>query len=329
VLKDNHGRTINYLRLAVTDRCNLRCFYCMPEEGIDWLSRSELMTYEEMLRICSLLVKMGVEKIRITGGEPFVRKDIMRLMASLSLIPGLQQLTVTTNGVFTAPLIPELKRLGIHSVNLSLDTLDRNRFFSITRRDELPKVLETLEQLLQYEIDVKINAVVMDGKNTEDIIPLAELTKDIPVNIRFIEEMPFNGEGSHYSSLQWDYIRILERIKEGHPDIQKIPDPLYSTSYNYHIPGHKGNIGIIAAYTRTFCGTCNRLRVTPQGMLKTCLYDDGVLNVKDLMRKGLNDDLIAMNLIQAIQHRSKDGWEAERLRKEKAPVHESMATIGG
>ena len=149
VLKDNHGRTINYLRLAVTDRCNLRCFYCMPEEGIDWLSRSELMTYEEMLRICSLLVKMGVEKIRITGGEPFVRKDIMKLLASLSLIQGLQQITVTTNGVLTAPLVPELKKIGIHSVNLSLDTLDRNRFFSITRRDELPKVLETLEQLLR------------------------------------------------------------------------------------------------------------------------------------------------------------------------------------
>ncbi|HEY6974727.1 MAG TPA: GTP 3',8-cyclase MoaA [Chitinophagaceae bacterium] len=329
VLIDNHGRTINYLRLAVTDRCNLRCFYCMPEEGIDWLPRRELMTYEEMLRICSLLVKMGVEKIRITGGEPFVRKDIMELIASLSLIKGLQQLTVTTNGILTAPLVPELKRSGIHSVNLSLDTLDRNRFFSITRRDELLKVLETLEQLLKYNIDVKINAVVMDRKNTEDIIPLAELTKDIPVNVRFIEEMPFNGEGSHYPDLQWNYIRILERIKEKYPGIRKIPDPLYSTSYNYHIPGHKGNIGIIAAYTRTFCGTCNRIRVTPQGMLKTCLYDDGVLNVKDLLREGLNDDSIAMNLVQAMQHRSKDGWEAERSRKEKAPVHESMATIGG
>jgi molybdenum cofactor biosynthesis enzyme MoaA len=276
-----------------------------------------------------LLVKMGVEKIRITGGEPFVRKDILKLIASLSLIQGLQQLTVTTNGVLTAPLVPELKRTGIHSVNLSLDTLDRNRFFAITRRDEFPKVLETLEQLLKYNIDVKINAVVMDGKNTGDIIPLAELTKDISVNVRFIEEMPFNGEGSHYPDLKWNYIRILERIKEKYPDIQKIPDPLYSTSYNYHIPGHKGNIGIIAAYTRTFCGTCNRIRITPQGMLKTCLYDDGVLNVKDLMREGLNDDSIAMNLIQAMQHRSKDGWEAEKLRKEKAPIHESMATIGG
>ena len=122
MLKDNHGRIITYLRLAVTDRCNLRCFYCMPEEGIDWLSRRELMTYEEMLRMCSLLVKMGVDKIRITGGEPFVRKDIMKLIATLSLIQGLKQLTVTTNGVLTAPLVPELKRLGIHSVNLSLDT---------------------------------------------------------------------------------------------------------------------------------------------------------------------------------------------------------------
>jgi molybdenum cofactor biosynthesis protein A len=329
VLIDNHGRTVNYLRLAVTDKCNLRCFYCMPEEGIDWLSRRELMTYEEMLRICSLLVKMGVEKIRITGGEPFVRKDIMKLISALSLIRGLQQLTITTNGVLTAPFIPELKRLGIHSVNLSLDTLDRNRFFSIARRDELPNVLETLEQLLRHDIDVKINAVVMDGKNTEDIIPLVELTKELPVSVRFIEEMPFNGGDNHYANLQWNYLQILERIKEKYPDIQKIPDPLYSTSYNYHIPGHKGNIGIIAAYTRTFCGTCNRIRITPQGMLKTCLYDNGVLNIKDLMREGLNDDSIALNLTKAMQHRSKDGWEAERLRKEKAPVHESMATIGG
>jgi len=328
VLKDNHGRKINYLRLAVTDRCNLRCFYCMPEEGIDWLSRSELMTYEEMLRICSLLIKMDVNKIRITGGEPFVRKDIMKFLTALSLIQGLEQLTITTNGVLTAPLVPELKKLGIHSVNLSLDTLDRNRFFSISKRDELPKVLETLEQLLRHNIDVKINAVVMDGKNTQDILPLVELTKELPVSVRFIEEMPFNGGDSHYVNLQWNYIRILETIREEYPNIQKLPDPKFSTSYNYHIPNHKGNVGVIAAYTRTFCGTCNRIRITPVGMLKTCLYDNGVLNIKDLVRSGLSDDDVATQLINAIQHRAKDGWEAERLRNEK-PVHESMATIGG
>jgi cyclic pyranopterin phosphate synthase len=329
MLTDNHGRKINYVRLAVTDRCNLRCFYCMPEHGLEWLSRKELMSYEEMLRICSLLVKMGVDKIRITGGEPFLRKDIMQLLTSLSKLDGLQHLTLTTNGVLTAPYVPELKKIGVKSVNLSIDTLDRNKFFTITRRDELPAVLETLEQFLRHNIDVKINAVVMDGKNIDDIIPLTELTKNLPVSVRFIEEMPFNGEGNHYSHLHWHYMRILRKIQEKFPDIQKLPDPPHSTAYNYHIPNHRGNVGIIAAYSRTFCGTCNRIRLTPQGMLKTCLYDDGVLNVKDLMRNNLTDEAIATALLNAIHHRAKDGFEAERLRKEKAPVHESMATIGG
>jgi len=329
VLKDNHGRTVNYLRLAVTDRCNLRCFYCMPEEGLEWLSRKELMTYEEMLHVCSLLVTMGIDKIRITGGEPFVRKDIMHFLTALSKLEGLRQITITTNGVLTAPHIPALKKLGIYSVNLSLDTLDRNRFFSITRRDELPLVMETFNQLLFHDMEVKLNAVVMDKKNTQDIIPLVELTKNLPVSVRFIEEMPFNGEGSHYTGLPWDYIRIFNHIKETFPDIKKIPDPPYSTSYNYQIPGYKGSIGIIAAYTRSFCGSCNRIRITPQGTLKTCLYDDGVLNIKDLVREGYNDEELKHFLLNAFGHRAIDGWQAEKLRKEKGPVHESMATIGG
>lgn len=282
-----------------------------------------------MLRICSLLVSMGVEKIRITGGEPFVRKDIMQFLTALSRLDGLQHLTLTTNGVLTAPHVPELKKIGVKSVNLSMDTLDRNKFFTITKRDELPAVLDTLEQLVIHGMDVKINAVVMDGKNIDDIIPLVTLTKHLPVSVRFIEEMPFNGEGNHYSHLHWHYMRILRKIQEQFPEIQKIPDAPHSTSYNYHIPGHLGNVGIIAAYSRTFCGTCNRIRLTPQGMLKTCLYDDGVLNVRDLMRSTMSDDAIAATLVNAIQHRAKDGFEAEKFRKEKMPVHESMATIGG
>jgi len=301
----------------------------MPEEGIDWLSRKELMTYDEMLRICSIAVKMGVDKIRITGGEPFVRKDIMAFLANLSQIAGLRQITITTNGVLTAPLVPELKKLGIHSVNLSLDTLDRNRFFAITHRDEMPAVINTMEALLRHDIDVKVNAVVMEGKNIQDIIPLVTLTKDLPVSVRFIEEMPFNGGDDHYTVLHWDHIKILETIKEHFPNIKKIPDPAYSTSYNYRIPGHKGDIGIIAAYTRSFCGTCNRIRITPQGTLKTCLYDDGVLNIKDLVRQGLPDDALATALVNAITHRPKDGWEAEKNRTNTNGIHESMAAIGG
>ena len=329
MLKDNHGRTINYLRLAVTDRCNLRCFYCMPEQGLNWFDRNELMTYKEMLHICSLLVNMGIGKIRITGGEPFIRKDIMQFLTALSKLEKLKQLTITTNGVLTAPHVAELKTIGIKSVNLSLDTLDRNRFFAITRRDELPDVLKTLDALLNHNIETKLNAVVMDGKNTEDIIPLVDLTKNLPISVRFIEEMPFNGEADHNPSLLWDHIHILNRIKEKYPDIKKIPDPPYSTSYNYHIPGHKGSIGIIAAYTRSFCGTCNRIRITPIGELKTCLYDDGVMNFKNLVRQGLDDNELRTALLKALDHRAKDGWEAEQLRKEKNPVHESMATIGG
>ena len=329
MLKDNHGRTVNYLRLAVTDRCNLRCFYCMPEQGLAWLDRKELMTYEEMLHICSLLVNMGIEKIRITGGEPFVRRDIMQFLTALSKLNGLHQLTITTNGVLTAPHVPELKKIGIKSVNLSLDTLDRNRFFSITRRDELPEVLKTLDTLLYHNIETKLNAVVMDGKNTQDIIPLVDLSKYLPVSVRFIEEMPFNGEADHHPSLAWDHLRILNRIKEQYPEIKKIPDPPFSTSYNYHIPGHKGSIGIIAAYTRSFCGTCNRIRITPVGELKTCLYDDGVMNIKNLVREGLHDNELKNALLNSFKHRAKDGFEAEQLRKEKNPVHESMATIGG
>ncbi len=329
MLKDNHGRTVNYLRLAVTDRCNLRCFYCMPEQGLNWLDRKELMTYPEMLHICSLLVNMGINKIRITGGEPFVRKDILQFLTALTKLKGLQQIAITTNGVLTAPYIPELKKIGIKSVNLSLDTLDRNRFFSITRRDELPDVLKTLDALLYYNIETKLNAVVMDGKNTEDIIPLVELTKSLPLSVRFIEEMPFNGEADHNPGLQWNHLRILNRIKEQYPDIHNIADPPFSTSNNYHIPGHKGSIGIIAAYTRSFCGTCNRIRITPSGELKTCLYDDGVMNIKDLVRKGLDDNELKTVLLKALDNRAKDGREAEQLRKEKNPVHESMATIGG
>jgi len=298
----------------------------MPERGLDWLPRSELMTYEEMLRISSLLVSMGVEKIRITGGEPFVRKDLMSFLTSLSRLDGLRQINVTTNGVLTAPFVPDFPKIGIRAVNLSLDTLDRDRFMSIACRDELSQVLETLEVLLRHNIEVKINTVVMENKNTVDIIPLVELTKNLPVSVRFIEEMPFNGGDNRVPILHWNYKRILEEITEYYPAIQKIPDAPNSTSFNYHIPGHQGNVGVIAAYSRLFCGTCDRIRITPMGVLKTCLYDNGAVNIKDAMRDGASDEKLEMIVKDAVLKKAKDGWEAE---KKRTPVHESMATIGG
>jgi len=287
------------------------------------------MSYEEMLSICSLLVRMGIEKIRITGGEPFVRKDIMRFLTSLSKLQGLHELTITTNGVLTEPYIPELKAIGVKTINLSLDTLDGGRFFAITGRDEFAKVMRTMDALLAQGMNVKINCVVMDGKNTQDIAPLVKLTRDLPVDVRFIEEMPFNGDGHVYGGLAWDYIRILDEIALDFPGIVKLPDPPYSTSYNYAIPGHKGTVGIIAAYSRTFCGTCNRARITPVGELKTCLYDDGILNLKNILREGKSENELKEALLKAFGTRAKDGWEAERLRHNDQHVHESMATIGG
>ncbi|MBL7803842.1 MAG: GTP 3',8-cyclase MoaA [Saprospiraceae bacterium] len=327
MLFDNHGRPLEYLRLAVTDRCNLRCHYCMPEHGLEWLSRSELLRYEEMLRLCRLLVELGIRKIRITGGEPFVRKDLMVFLRELSRLDGLQEIALTTNGVATGAFVPELKALGIRSVNLSLDTLDRERFFQITRRDEQPAVLNTLEQLLRSDFSVKINAVVMDGLNTDDLIPLAEMTRDLPVDVRFIEEMPFNG-GDHTTTLRWNHRRILDTLQQQWPGLTALPSSPAATASEYLIPGHRGKVGIIAAWSRTFCGTCNRIRVTPQGMLKTCLYDNGVLNLRDLMREGLDDEALRERLLLAFHSRHKDGWAAENARQND-PVHESMATIGG
>jgi cyclic pyranopterin phosphate synthase len=328
-LFDNHGRPITYLRLAVTDRCNLRCFYCMPEEGIKYLPKKELLTFEEIERLITITASMGISKIRLTGGEPFVRTDLMNLIKKMVTISGIKDVHLTTNGILTSPHIEELKSLGIASVNLSLDTLDRERFKLITRRDEFEKTWDTLLQLIKHDIPVKINAVVMDGKNIGDILPMVELTKSHPVSVRFIEEMPFNGGESHYDLLPWTYKKIMAHIQAHYPLLIKLQDEAHSTSYNYQVPGYKGNVGVIAAFSRTFCGTCNRIRVTAQGVLKTCLYDDGVLNIKTLMREERTDEEIKIELRKAFSSRPKNGFEAEERRKSGAPVMESMSTIGG
>jgi len=301
----------------------------MPAEGIKYLPKKELLTFEEVTRLISLMTSLGISKIRLTGGEPFVRNDLMQLITRIVEIPGVRDLHLTTNGILTAPHIPALKRLGIASVNLSLDTLDKDRFKLITRRDEFDNTFRTLHELLNHDIPVKLNTVVMDGKNTEDIIPMAELTRMNDISVRFIEEMPFNGDRANAGKLVWDHKKILNHLRERYPDLQKVSDPENSTAFHYRIPGYKGSVGIIAAFSRTFCGTCNRIRVTAQGVLKTCLYDDGVLNIKDLLRSSLSDDDIKQALIKAFQNRARDGFEAETRRADRNPAHESMSTIGG
>jgi len=329
MLIDNHNRKINYVRLAVTDRCNLRCFYCMPEEGINYVKRNELLSYEEMERLIKVLASEGIFKVRITGGEPFLRKGMFEFIESLNHIEGITELHITTNGTLTKGKVQHFRDIGIKSVNLSLDTLNKERFFQITRRDEYVTVMATLYELLDSGIDTKINCVVMQGQNIDDILPLVALTEAHPISVRFIEEMPFNGSGDHPATLFWTSDQTIKYIKDSYPNLGKIPDSPHSTSMNYHIPGYQGTVGFIAAYSRLFCGSCNRIRVTPQGMLKTCLYDSGVFSIKELLRHGASDEELKVAIQSAISHRAKDGFEAERNRGMNNAVSESMATIGG
>ncbi len=328
MLIDNHGREINYLRLAVTDRCNLRCFYCMPENGIKYMNRKDLLSFEEMTRLIRVFGDLGISKIRITGGEPFVRKGIMSFLKGVSELTTIKEINITTNGTFTVEQIPALEKMGIKSVNLSLDSLDSQRFFDITRRDLFDQVMTTYRRLVDSKISVKTNMVVMDGRNIEDIYPMLELTKHNDVSVRFIEEMPFNGTEGQGNATIWPAKKIMTYIEEKYTH-EKMIDPPASTSLNYKIPGYVGSFGIIPAYTRTFCGSCNRIRLTPQGTLRTCLYGEGQVNFRDFIRGGVTDDALGDHLIKVIGKRAKDGFESEKSRSATLPASESMATIGG
>lgn len=328
MLFDNYGREINYLRLAVTDRCNLRCFYCMPENGIKYVNREDLLTFEEMERLVRVFSGLGVSKIRITGGEPFVRRGIMEFLQEVSRMETIKEINITTNGTFTKDKIPALEAMGISSINLSLDSLDKQRFFDITRRDLFDDVMSTYQELVRSAIRVKLNMVVMEGRNIEDIYPMLALTKAHDVSVRFIEEMPFNGTAGQGNGTFWPMKKILDHIQNAYT-IEKLPDAPSSTSVNYKVKGYQGSFGIIAAYTRTFCGTCNRIRLTPQGTLRTCLYGEGKINFRDLVRDGATDAELAAHLKKVLNSREKDGFEAEKARSASLPVSESMATIGG
>jgi cyclic pyranopterin phosphate synthase len=326
-LFDNHGREITYLRLSVTDRCNLRCRYCMPENQ-RFLPKNDILSFEELIRISGMLTKHGIRKIRITGGEPFVRRDMMTLMGELAALPEKPELCITTNGVAALPYLENLKALGVKQINLSLDTLDPGGFLAITRRDQFRQTMEVFEKALALGFRLKINAVVMDGQNTDQLVPLASLAKTHPMEVRFIEEMPFNGEGARSDGLLWDHRRILSTLKQAFPDLVQEKSSVGETAVVYKSPGMKGSVGIIAAYSRTFCGTCNRIRITATGWLKTCLYDNGVVNLRDVIRSGATDTELEQTILNALGNRPRDGFEAEQRRRD-IPVHESMSLIGG
>lgn len=328
MLIDNHGRKINYLRLAVTDRCNLRCNYCMPSEGINFVKSDRLLSISELKKVSEVLVSQGIDKIRITGGEPFVRKDLMELMRHLANLEGLNDISVTTNATLIGPHINELKKLGITNINVSLDSINRETFERITRRKQFDTVHNNLIRLISEGFNVRINFIVLDGQNQQDIIPILDVMKHHKVSVRFLEEMPFNGGSKNFNTIKWNYKAILEHIANTYPNYKKLESPKESTSINYQIEGHTGTFGIIPSFSRTFCGSCNRLRITATGDVITCLYGKPVANLRDLVRGESDPEKIKETILTAIDNRAKTGFEAQEKHAQTV-FDNSMTSIGG
>lgn len=298
----------------------------MPEEGIDFAKRSQLLSFDEMYRLSALFVGLGVDKIRITGGEPFVRNGIIPFLNKLSKLDGLNEIVITSNGTLTTQHQAALKNMGISKINISLDSLNAERFHYITRRDSFDTVYNGIMQMLDNGFDIKLNCVVAENKNIRDIIPFIELTKDHQITVRFLEEMPFNGtETSGYTG--WDHTRIYNHIAANYSHINKITSEANSTSVNYQIASYKGSFGIIPSFSRTFCGTCNRIRLSATGELRTCLYGAPAANLRDLARSGASGEELEQIILNAVAKRERDGFAAEAASRQS--IHTSMSVLGG
>ncbi len=285
MLCDRFGRRINYLRVSVTDRCNLRCLYCSQRDRFSWLPPEEILSYEELFEVIQTAVTLGFTRLRLTGGEPLLRKGLISFIARLSNLSGLKDLTMTTNGTLLSEQAQELKKAGLRRINISLDTLDPQKFEKITGRPYLSKVLEGIEAALRVGFSpVKINVVVMRGINDDELLDLAGLAKDLPLEVRFIEFMPV-GEGTF-----WNEERLLDQdeMKRRLAPLGRL-SPVDSTgagpATTYVFPGAKGKIGFIGAMTHHFCQKCNRLRLTPEGRLRPCLFSDEEVDLKGLLRR--------------------------------------------
>jgi len=298
----------------------------MPEEGMNFVNRKDLLSYEELEELTRIFVGLGVNKVRITGGEPFVRRGIMDFLGKISTLPGLGQITVTSNGTLSPAQTSQLKTFGVRKINISMDSLDRQRFFEMTRRDRFDEVYQCVMHLLKEGFEVKLNCVVADAKNISDIVPFVRLTESHPLSVRFLEEMPFNGQDS-FDLPRWNYKAIFNHIQNHFPQIQKIADEANGTSVNYKIPGYQGTFGIIPSFSRTFCGTCNRIRLSATGELRTCLYGPPAGNLRDLLRSGASMENIEDELLRIVATRAKDGFAAEALHA-KTPTT-SMSFLGG
>ncbi len=324
-LIDSYGRKVTYLRLAITDRCNLRCSYCMPETGVPYLNHNSISTFEELLVLAQIFADFGVTKIRLTGGEPFVRKGFIPFLYRLKNVKGISTLHITTNGVAAASHVDQLIDIGISGINLSLDTLNRKRFHEITRKDYFHKVFDTFEVLVNSDIPLKINSVVLNDTTDQEIIELFELARQFPIPIRFIEKMPFSGRS--YLPSNYPDETLHSRITRLFPLLESVEPVGPTTARLYSLPKFKGNIGIIEGYSRKFCQVCNKLRITPEGVLKNCLYDNGVVNLKSMLRNNDSINDLKRVIVNAVRAKKVNGHSVQKENEQFDQP--SMASIGG
>jgi cyclic pyranopterin phosphate synthase len=317
-MRDNFGRDITYLRISITDRCNLRCRYCMPQEGVCKLRHQDVLSYEEIQEIVAAAAELGIKKLRVTGGEPLVRLGCADLCSRLSAIPGIQEVTLTTNGVLLSEQAAALKQAGVSRVNVSLDTLDADKYKKITGGGDIEKVLQGLEKAREVGLTpIKINTVLIGGFNDDEIPAFVELTREHPIELRFIELMPM-GPGAEFDEKAYlPGSTVLDAV----PELQELP-PNGGVARLYRLPGGKGSVGLISPLSRHFCGSCNRIRLTSEGAIKPCLHSS-----QEISLRGLHGEKLLETLSEAIMAKPKMHGTLDAHHKSEAG--RNMNTIGG
>lgn len=303
-LTDTFGRYHDYLRISLTERCNLRCTYCMPEEGVQLTQNDKILTTDEIIYLAQLFVKQGVRKIRLTGGEPTVRKDLEQIIGRLKNIDGLESVTMTTNGLVLTRNLVKYQRAGLDGLNISLDTLQPEKYEKITRRKGWERVIAGIDLAIQLGYTPKVNCVAMKGFNEDEICDFVQFTQNRPVDIRFIEYMPFTGN-------KWDTMKLLsfkemlELVKSKWSNFEALPNGPNDTSKAFKVNGFAGQVGFITSMTEHFCGTCNRLRITADGNLKVCLFGNAEISLRDAMRANTSEDDLLALISTAVKRKKK------------------------
>jgi len=328
MIKDQFNRVHDYVRISLTERCNLRCSYCMPAEGIQLRPRSEFMTAEEVVKMAKIFVSLGVKKIRLTGGEPLVRKDAEEIITGLSRLP--IELAISTNGILVDKYLETFKSCRLKSINVSLDSLKKEKFNAITRRDHFDKVISNINLLMENNFHVKINAVMIKGVNDDEVCDFVEWMRDKNIHVRFIEFMPFDGN-------KWDWSKgisfkeIMTRIESRYEgNVVKLEDAKNDTAKNYSIKNYKGTFAVISSVTNPFCDTCNRMRLTADGKIKNCLFSGTETDLLSAMRNG--EDIVPM-ILESIWNKKavRGGMETfeDFSDSSKNQKNRSMVAIGG